>query len=73
MRSWSLSPDNGSECSAALRSLAISAAAALLSSNEPAGDDIFDGLLEFHALDVLDEVSAGAGQYCVQHRFVGGR
>ena len=33
-RSWSLSPDSGSECSAAPRSLAISAAAALLSSNE---------------------------------------
>jgi hypothetical protein len=26
---------------------------------------------EFHALDVLDDVSAGAGQYRVQHRFVG--
>ena len=28
---------------------------------------------EFHALDVLDDVSAGAGQYRVQHRLVGGK
>jgi len=35
--------------------------------------DLFDGLGEFHALDVLDDVSAGAGEYCVQHRFVGGK
>ena len=34
--------------------------------------DLFDGLGEFHALDVLDDVSAGAGQYRVQHGFVGG-
>ena len=37
-----------------------------------AGADVLDGLGEFHALDVLDDVSAGAGQYRVQHRFVGG-
>jgi hypothetical protein len=53
--------------------LAISAAAARLSSSDRPAPTLFDGLGEFHALDVFDDVAAGAGEYRVQHRFVGGK
>src|ERR1700679_1873580 len=36
------------------------------------GTDVFDGPSQLHALDVFDDVSAGAGQYRVEHRLIGG-